>query len=93
LEKCYKQVIPPSERNKSPLTRCRKLFTKKTKDTPRVYNRKAHWQPTRLEEILKTLPPETMEEIKRELKKFFGNKKPSKEELETVLKLILRKYI
>jgi hypothetical protein len=31
IEKCFKQVLPPEERLKSPITRCRSLFKKPRK--------------------------------------------------------------
>ncbi len=90
LEKCYKELIPPAERGKTPLTFCGKLLKKKT---PSVYNRTENWQPKRVEEIYKRLPEEVREEVRNELRRFFKGKKPNPEEIKAVLRLILRRYL
>ena len=88
LQKCFKELIPPTEREKSSVLRCSKLFKK----TEKVYLTKAE-KPSALKDILQKLPFDKRERLKRELKEFFGNRKPTREELEGVLRILLRKYL
>jgi hypothetical protein len=90
LERCFKEVIPPDRREKTPLNFCSKLFRERETN---VYNKRDNWKNTALREILKELSPPQRRAVLAELKRFFADRKPSKEELETVLKLILRKYL
>jgi hypothetical protein len=92
LERCFKELIPPAEREKSSLLRCKQLFKKQTSAS------KVYINPRRVEkqnplEVLKQLPPQKREKVVSELKKLFKNKKPSKRELEETLKVLLRLYI
>jgi len=88
LERCYKELIPPSERERSSLIRCKSLFKK----SQPVYKTKAQ-KPSELKKVLLKLPAENRKKLMKELKEFFGNRKPSKEELEGVLKVFLRRYL
>jgi len=90
LEKCYKQFLPPKERGKVPLTRCRPLFQKKTGE--RYLNKNEHL-PT-LKEVIGQLPRDVKLKIYRDLKKLKREKDfPVKgRELEELLILLIRKY-
>ncbi len=92
LKECYERAIPPAERPKSPLTRCRGLFKKPKGLRGKPYSSTENWRVKTLEEKLKNLSPEERKRVVAELKGFFKGKKPSPQELEEVLKLVLKKY-
>jgi hypothetical protein len=92
LKRCFEELIPPLEKERSSLLRCKRLFEKKPRCSNAVYFNPRTVRNKNSIEILKNLPPERRREIISELKKLFGNKKPSKNEIEEVLKILLRLY-
>ncbi len=97
FERCYKEVIPPSEREKSSLLRCKNLFEKlkKGKNFSKVYLAMEHQKPSSIGGILKQLPLEERKKIKLEIENFFKthNLELNRENIEEVLKIILSKYL
>lgn len=89
LERCF-ESLPRGQRGKTSLIFCKKFFNK---DTRVNFTKSNNWRVFTLEELLKEVPPNVKESIKKELREFFAGKKPNEEELKTVLKLLLRKYL
>ena len=92
LKKCYKEIIPPHERERSPITRCASLFKKEKKNRSKVYLQNLG-RAQSVKEALSQLSPEDKKKVEKELKEFFGNREPSPEEVEGVLRVLLRKYL
>ncbi len=90
LEKCYKELIPPMEKDRTPITKCRKLFKVKTTG---VYLTETDKLPS-LAEVIKRLPPEVRLKIYEELKKLKAEEGITVEGkvLEDLLRLLIRKY-
>ena len=91
LKRCFEEVIPPTERERSSLLRCKKLF-----ETPQKGN--VYYNPKSAEgdifRLIRQLEPQKRELLKKELeeyKRLRGNL--SKEELLGYIKVLLRKYL
>ena len=97
FERCYKEVIPPSEREKSSLLRCKGLFErlKKKKKSPQVYLSMEHQIPSSVKEVLKQLPLEERKKIKKEIDNFLKahNLEATKGTVIEILQVILRRYL
>jgi len=92
LKRCFETIIPPNERERSSLLRCKKLFEKPKGGTSVYYNPRRVEKKNPLEE-LKKLPPEKRERVIAKLKELTGNRKLSREEIEGILKVLLRLYL
>ena len=93
LERCFKELIPPSERERSSLLRCKRLFETPTEEIKVYYNPKvANFN---LSETLRGLEKEKREKLLLELKEYIRSRggKVSPAELRGVLKVLLRKYL
>ncbi len=90
LKRCFEEVIPPSERERSSLLRCRKLFAK-PKGGGVYYNLKP--AEGDLKELIQQLEPQKRKLLKGELERYKRLKgSVSREELLGYLKVLLRKY-
>jgi hypothetical protein len=93
LEKCFKELIPPSERERSSLLRCKRLFETPKEEHTVYFNPKG--VNFNLSETLKGLEKEKREKLLMELKEYLRSKggKVSPAELRGILKVLLRKYL
>jgi len=95
FERCFKELLPPEEREKSSLLRCKKLFQKRQKVQSKVYLQTEHQQPSTVKEVLNGLEPQlrkkVINELKETLKKY--NLPPTKENIKMFLQLIVRRYL
>ena len=91
LKRCFEEVIPPTEREKSSLLRCKKLFEKPKKGNVYYNPKPAEGD---LSELIRQLGPSKRKLLKRELEEYKHLKgNLSKEELLGYLKVLLRKYL
>jgi len=97
FERCYKEVIPPSEREKSSLLRCKILFKKLKKEKPssKVYLSTENQAPPTLKELLLELTPQKRKEVLKELKEALKryNLPPTEENIKSLFRVIVRRYL
>ena len=95
IKRCFEEMIPPTERGRSSLLRCRKLFEKEKTSKGRntvYYNPQT--ETSTIEEALNMLDPESRKKLYGELLEYKRRKgKVSKEQLRGYLKALLRKYL
>ncbi len=95
LKRCFQELIPPPERERSSLLRCRKLFQKEKTSrgkNPVYYNPQTGT--STIEEALKMLDPESRRKLYGELREYKRRKgEVSREEFIGYLKVLLRKYL
>ncbi len=94
LERCFKEVIPPSEREKSSLLRCKKLF-EVSKSGKEVYFRPQKLEKVSLKSVIERVPPDRRSELVSELKETLRREglKPTEENVRKVLSFLIRKYL
>ena len=73
FERCFKELLPPEEREKSSLLRCKKLFQKRQKVQSKVYLQTEHQQPSTVKEVLNGLEPQLRKKVINELKETLKN--------------------
>ena len=99
FERCYKEVIPPSEREKSSLLRCKILFKKlqlkRKKSSSKVYLSTENQAPPTLRELLLELTPQKRKEVLKELKEALKrhNLPPTEENIKGLFRVIVRRYL
>ncbi|NPB05432.1 MAG: hypothetical protein GXO08_03525 [Aquificae bacterium] len=93
LERCFSELIPPDEREKSSLLRCKKLFEKNRKGG--VYFNPRRVEGNSLEEVLRRLEPGARKKLLAELKERLraAGLEPTEENARAILRFLLRKYL
>ena len=93
LKRCFEEVIPPAERERSSILRCRKLFEKPQKASGVFFNPKTAGGDVYT--LIRSLEDEKRKLLLEELKGFLRSKggRTTREELEGFLKVVLRKYL
>ena len=93
LERCFKEFLPPMERERSSILRCKRLFENFKEESSVYYNPKMG--NSNLVQALRELSDDKKLKLLEELKEYLSSRggKVSKEELRVVLKVLLRKYI
>ena len=93
LERCFKEFLPPAERERSSILRCKRLFETPKEERAVYYNPKL--VDFNLVRTLRELSEDKKLKLLKELKEYISSKggKVSKEELRGVLKILLRKYL